>query len=423
MIGRNGTAFSAADGRETRSMEEHVTKERALELLFGAWTPERHTETVHIDDAYGRVLAKDYYALHGIPVVRASGMDGVAVDSARFRDGVPDMSGWRPGVDYVRADTGDDFDDQFDAVIRIEDVTILPEGGLKLHEGVTVTPGMSVRGPGSTFKEGTKLTNRGLPLRGIDLAALAMGGITEVEVYRRPRIGFIPTGSELIPAGAPLKRGQNYDTNSIIAKHMLAELGAEPICYPIVRDDRNLLKPALDKALQECDAVVIDGGSSKGEEDYNTRLLESEGKLLLHWVLAGPGRPVGIAVCSGKPVINLAGPPVGMLFGMHWCIRALVCSFLGLPVPEGEKVRATLTEDMRCAPRFDFLNLVEVLRDGDKYYVEPRDRGRTPLPVILKSNALFVSPAGESFYAAGTEIEVELMRDRSLLPRYEGKQE
>ena len=94
------------------------------------------------------------------------------------------------------------------------------------------------------------LTNMGLPLRGIDLAALAMGGITEVEVYRRPRIGFIPTGSELIPAGASLKRGQNYDTNSIIAKHMLTELGAEPVCYPIVRDDRNLLKPALDKALQ-----------------------------------------------------------------------------------------------------------------------------------------------------------------------------
>ena len=404
-------------------MEEHVTKERALELLFSAWTPERRTETVPIDNAFGRVLARDYFALHGIPVVRASAMDGVAVASERFRDGVPDLSGWRPGEDYVRADTGDDFDDKFDAVIRIEDVTILPEGGLKLREGITVTPGMSVRGPGSTFQAGTKLTNKGLPLRATDLAALAMGGITEVEVYRRPRIGFIPTGSELIPAGAPLKRGCNYDTNSIIAKHILADLGAEPVCYPIVRDDRALLKPALDKALAECDAVVIDGGSSKGEEDYNTRLLESEGKLLLHWVLAGPGRPVGIAVCSGKPVINLAGPPVGMLFGMNWCIRAVVCSFLGLPVPERESVRATLTADLRCAPRFDFLNLVEVLRDGDKYYAEPRDRGKTPLPVILTANALFVSPAGESFYAAGTEIEVELLRDRSLLPAYEGKKE
>lgn len=143
------------ESEEPKAMEEHVTKERALELLFGAWTPEKRTETVSVEDAYGRVLAKDYYALHGIPVVRASAMDGVAVDSARFKDGVPDMSGWKQGEDYVRADTGDDFDDKFDAVIRIEDVTILPEGGLKLNEGVTVTPGMSVRGPGSTFKEGT----------------------------------------------------------------------------------------------------------------------------------------------------------------------------------------------------------------------------------------------------------------------------
>lgn len=401
-------------------MEEHVTRARALELLFGVWTPEISTETIPVEDAYGRVLAKDYYAVHGIPVVRASGMDGVAVMSERFKDGVPDMTGWKKGEDYVRADTGDDFDDKFDAVIKIEDVTILPEGGLMLRDGVEVTPGMCVRGPGSTFQAGTKLTNKGLPLRGTDLAALVMGGITEVEVVRRPCIGFIPTGSELIPAGAPLKRGCNYDTNSIIARHMLLELGAEPLCYPIVRDDKALLKPALEKALAECDAVIINGGSSKGDEDYNTRLLESEGKLLFHWVLAGPGRPVGVSICSGKPVINLAGPSVGMIFGMNWCVRAVVCGFLGLPVPEREKVRATLTADLRCAPRFDFLNLVEVLRDGEKYYVEPRDRGKTPLPMILTSNALFISPAGESLYPAGTEIEVELLRDRSLLPAYDG---
>ncbi len=144
--------------------------------------------------------------------------------------------------------------------------------------------------------------------------------------------------------------------------------------------------------------------------------MEQEGRLLLHWVDAGPGRPIGIALCEGKPVINLPGPSVGMFFGMDWCIRAIVYSFFGLPVPEREKVKAVLTKDMRCAPRFDFLNRVEIYRDGDRFFAEPMERGKTDLPSSLITNALFISPAGESFYPAGTEIEVELLRNRSLIP-------
>lgn len=402
-------------------MLENITRNEALELIFSHWRPEPKTEEIPLGEAYGRVLARDYYSLHNIPVVRASAMDGVAVMSERFKDGVPDASDWKLGEDYVRADTGDDFDDKFDAVIRIEDVELLPGGGLKIKNDIAVTPGAAVRGSGSSLKTGAKLTNKGLPLRGTDLAALAMGGIETVEVYKGPRVAFIPTGSELIPAGAPLKRGCNYDTNSIIAENMLREMGAEPVRFPIVKDDKALLKESLDKALSDCDVVIINGGSSKGDEDFNTRLLEQQGKLLFHWVAAGPGRPISIAICAGKPVINLAGPSVGMFFGMDWCVRAVVSSFLGLPSAKRETVRATLAADLRCAPRFDFLNFVEVYRSGGKYYVQPRERGKADMASTLISNALFVSPAGESSYPAGTEIEVELLRNAAYIPELEGE--
>ena len=93
----------------------HLTpKNSALAMLFAQWTPQPGTERVPVWDCVGRVLAEDVIARYDLPVVRASTMDGVAVDSRRFADGVPDASAWKLGTDYVRADTGDDFDDAFE---------------------------------------------------------------------------------------------------------------------------------------------------------------------------------------------------------------------------------------------------------------------------------------------------------------------
>lgn len=398
-------------------MKEKLTSRTdAMNLLFSRWEAPLHTETIPVEEAFGRVPVGEYYSAHSIPVVRASAMDGVAVISDRFQNGRPDTRNWRLGEDYVRADTGDDFDDRFDAVIRIEDVTIFPDGGIEITEGVEVTSGTNVRGSGSSFREGTKLIHSGLPLRGTDLAALAMGGVTAVEVIKRPKVAFIPTGSELIPIGAPLQRGCNYDTNSLMAKCILQEMGAEPVCMPILRDDPAALKDALHTALEECDLVILNGGSSKGDEDYNTRILASEGELLLHGVSAGPGRPIGFALINGKPVLNISGPAIGAFYSLDWCVRPIICKFLRLPVPQKVVVKGKLTADMRGALPMDFLNRVEVTRGDEGYRITPMGRGQADLPAMLRTNAMFISPVGESFYPAGTELTVELLRDESLIP-------
>ena len=397
-------------------MENLTSRESALAALFEKWEPSAETEVIPLEEALGRVPVGEYRALHSIPVVRASAMDGVAVDSARFAEGMPDMSGWKRGVDFDRADTGDDFDDRFDAVIRIEDATLLPEGGLVIREGVQVTPGMNVKGVGSSFRKGTKLIDSGLPLRPTDLAALAMGGILDVEVYKKPRIAFIPTGSELIPIGAPLRRGCNYDTNSLMVRLSLEEMGAECLCLPIVPDDPEKLKRALYEALDKADAVIINGGSSKGSEDFNTRLLASEGELLFHGVAAAPGRPMGISIIKGKPVINMAGPALAAFFSLEWCLRAIVCRCLGLPVPEKQKIRGVLTQDFRGGAPLDVLSRMEVRRTGNGYTVTPLGRGKADLPALLRTNAMYISPKGGRSYAAGDEIEVELLRNAAEIP-------
>ena len=244
------------------------TRAQVLETLLQRWDPVSQTETIPVEAALGRVLTRDQYAQATIPVARASAMDGVAVCAARFGQGMPDTAGWKLGVDFCRADTGDDFDDRFDAVIPIERVQISEKGQLTILGDMQVRPGDNIRPRGSAIRTGELVARKHRQLRPFDLACLALGGIAQVEVYRNPRVDFLPTGSELVPLGAPVGRGQNIDSNSVLAQAMLTEMGAEPLCYPIVPDQPEALAEALEQALQAADVVLLNGGSSKGAEDY-----------------------------------------------------------------------------------------------------------------------------------------------------------
>jgi molybdopterin molybdotransferase/putative molybdopterin biosynthesis protein len=178
----------------------------------------------------------------------------VAVSPAASRGPPTPPLGWgglRPG------DTGDDFDDRFDAVIPIEQAELSPEGRLTLRWQGPLEPGQNVRSRGSTIREGALLARKERQMRPFDLACLAMGGIDQIQGYRRPRGAFLPTGSELGPPGAPVGRGQTIDSNSILAHGLLTEMGAEPLCYPITPDRPADVAAALDRALEEADVVLI----------------------------------------------------------------------------------------------------------------------------------------------------------------------
>jgi len=322
------------------------SRAQVLEWLFDKLTVPRNVETVATKDAYGRVLAEDVISLCDKPVYRASRMDGVAVKSERFKDGTPDASEWKLGIDYIRADTGDDFDDAFDATIAIEKVEILPNGGLKFVDDLEpIEAGSGVSGKGDSLTTGAVIGTKGAKLSPCDLAAIAMGAVAEVSVIKKPKVAFIPTGSELIPLGQIPQRGQSVDANSLIAEYIIKEMGAEPIIYPIAVDDHKLLSDLLSKALSEADIVVLSAGTSKGSEDYCHQILAERGELICHGVATAPGRPLAIAIVDGKPVVNVGGPPLGCYNGFDWCVRAIVDAYLGLPPKRRHIVKAKLLED------------------------------------------------------------------------------
>ena len=399
------------------TFERLMSREEIIDAVLSHWTVERQTEWVAVEEALGRVPAQAVCAQVTLPVVRASACDGVAVDSNRFAQGVPDTSDWVLGRDFVRADTGDDFDDAFDAVIRIEDVDLSPDGKLSIHKEVQVAPGSGVRPEGSTVRAGEELVRANLPLRPRDLAGLQMGGVAQIQVWKRPVVAFIPSGSELIPPGTPLSRGKNYDTNSLLVRETLKELGAQPLCLPIVPDAGELMERALDEALAQADLVILGGGSSKGGEDFSATLLHQRGQVLCHGAQAVPGKPLCAAIIQGKPVINLPGPFMAAYHGMEWLINALVSHYLMRPMRRRQTVNATLTAPADTSDQVSMLLVVEVCAkaDGTGYWATPYNFKNLTMARTIAANGQYMTKLGEHL-PAGSTIEVELLRGVEDIP-------
>jgi len=257
-----------------KKIEGLTPRETALSDFFREWECHPEKEYIPLAEAAGRVTAEELYSMNTLPVHRVSGGDGIAVRSADFADGMPDYKAWTEGREFARADTGDDFADEYDAVIMIEEVDLDEKGNIKyISPDLTVKAGDHVMAEGSTARKGDLIIKANMPLRPTDLAALAMGGISMVPVIKKPRVSFIPTGSELVTYDRHPVRGQNVDSNSLLVKTTLEEMGAEPVIFPIVPDSPDDLRTRLKEALSMSDFVIMNAGTAKGSEDFNFGLL------------------------------------------------------------------------------------------------------------------------------------------------------
>ncbi len=394
-----------------KKMNGFPTREQALTDFFAEWEFEPKVELVSLADSCDRIVARDLVSANTLPVVRSSCCDGIAVRAADFAQGMPDTSAWRLGSEYVRADTGDDFPDEFDSVIMIEEVTMRDDGSIEIEPDVQVTLGCNVNAAGSSIREGDPVMAAGMPIRPTDLAAMAVGGIAMVPVFERPKVAFIPTGSELVPAGVKPRRGQNVDTNSLMVPAMLRQMGADPIVFPIVYDIRGALNRAIEEAIESADMVVINGGTALGSEDFNFQILRERGKLVHHYIAAAPGRPLAMAVIDGKPVVNLPGPSMGAWYGAGWCLSACVARMLHQPVVMPQKVMARTDEGIRHGGPMAFLQRMEVHRDENGDLVaEERSFRDTSISICLGTNAQRVLQIGADAVEPGGTIDVELLR-------------
>ncbi len=387
-----------------------VTRQEGAALLLARWTPQPRVEHVPLSEALGRVAAEDLYSENTLPVCRVSACDGIAVRSADFEHGIPDPSGWVKGEQFVCADTGDDFPDAYDSVIAVEEILYDEQGRLHFQREFPFVKGDGVRAAGSMLKKGDLLVRGHTRITPELTVALAAGGIDFVPVQAKLKAAFLPMGTELVPAGIRPERGQNVETNSLLLSGLLKEWGAEPLCFPITKDDRIQLSARLDEALALADIVILNGGSSRGEEDFNCRLLQERAEFFRHGVRAVPGRPVGMSIIGGKPVLNLPGPVLAAWLAADWLLRRLVCHYYGLPMPKRQQVTGVLTADIKKPPHFEMLQRVRLERADEDYRISLIPRSSDTGFAMREAAALLTLPIGCTGYAKGDRVTVELLK-------------
>ena len=386
-----------------------LTRSEAVALLLEKWMFLHKTEYVPVAESFGRVTASAVYSQNTLPQSRVSAADGIAVRSTDFEDGTPDTSTWIRNVNFAQADTGDDFPDEFDTVIPVEEIYFDENGKLCFTEEFEYVKNSCVRPAGSMIQSGNRIAGANTYITPVLMSALALGGAYQVEVLRRPKVVFIPTGDELIPVGQMPVRGQHIETNSLMVSAYLKEWGADAVCFPIVKDDVGLLKAALETAIAIADIVLINGGSSKGTEDFNAKLLKSCAEFFYHGMKCIPGRPVAVSLIGGTPVINLPGPPLATFLALDWCVRAVVYHWYGIPLPKRQAIKARLEAPIRKPVDSEFVVRCAISRRSNGYTAAPVGHGVSQLDSMIVPNALFTAPIGTSEYAPGDEIDVELL--------------
>ena len=184
---------------------------------------------------------------------------------------------------------------------------------------------------------GQQLTSR-------ETGVLAAIGLAEVEVYRRPVVGILSTGDEIVAPGQPLAPGQVYDSNARILADAVCEQGGTAVDLGIVRDDADQLRQTIRAALQHGDVLLMSGGTSKGAGDISYRMVRecTDPGIVVHGVALKPGKPICLASHHGKPVVILPGFPTSAVFTFHEFVAPVIRRLGGLAEAAPADVTARL---------------------------------------------------------------------------------
>ena len=328
-----------------RDHSNHIQMNRwdAVETALSHCDFEPKTEFVALSQAVGRVLASDALAQQDMPNSLTCRMDSIAVHWDDFENGMPDTSNWQRGRDWQFANTGVGMPEGFDTAIVVEHVQF-SEDDSKVR--ILAAPSARFAGtsqPGSRMKKGDILVPAGTVLSPLLAAHIASGNNVAVEVFCRPKVAFIPTGNELVCAGGQTPLGKNIESNSLLVESKVEQWGGEPIVFGIVPDDREAIEKALRDACECADIVVINAGSSKGNDDFCLEVLEEIGCVLYHQTNHGPGHHSSHSILNGTPIVGISGPPGGAAFTLDFYLHPIIARYLGQPTGL-KRVRARLAQ-------------------------------------------------------------------------------
>jgi len=379
---------------------------------------ELETEYVQLNEALFRRLAQDIYSHEDVPSFDRSTMDGYAVlsaDTFGASQAIPSMlslagevkMGIKPDFEILKGQcayipTGGKLPEGADGVVMVEYATKMDDDTVLIEKACS--PGMHVIFKGDDVKKGELIIKKNSVLRPQDIGALAALGISSVNVYKKLKIGIISTGDELVDINDNVAGSVVRDVNSYTLAAAAEQFNALAVKYGIVKDDWDSLSAVAKKASDECDIVLISGGSSVGTRDITHKIIDALGTpgVFIHGLAIKPGKPTIVGKINNKCIFGLPGNPVAAYFIFRLFVAPLIKYLTKQNYCEEKIISAVLLHNIPSNHgREEYVPVILENRDG-RYLAKP---------VLYKSGLISILSKADAYIKIERNEEGKLKGD------------
>lgn len=383
-----------------------------------------NVEFIDLLDATDRVLSSDVYSSIDVPEFDRSTVDGYGIiveDSHGATESIPSIlnilgevkMGESTQLDIKSGDaayipTGAMLPKSTTGVIMIENTELMDIDTLLLYK--PISKGENIIFKGDDTKKGEIALKKGRAITPEVVGVLASLGISQVEVYKKPRFYIISTGDEVIDLDAELTIGKVRDINTYALYSLIKKLGCEVVGRKIVSDNYDLLRQEVEKGTALADIVLLSGGSSVGTRDFTDKVISSfKGNgVLVHGLAIKPGKPTIIGEGNGKLIIGLPGHPVSSIVVFKAIVEKYIneklCNNMITP-----QVRAIMDYNFPSSPGKETYHMVTLRTEEERYYASPTFGKSGMITLLSKSQGYIVIKGFEEGINKGEERTVYLL--------------
>ena len=385
-----------------------VTVDEALSLIFEKVRP-KSKKLLPIELALGHVLAEDIIATHNLPPFDNSAMDGYAIKAADTGKTLECVHTIFAGDEEeiriqerncIKIMTGARIPHGCEAIVPIEDVQV---DGSKITMPDKIRPAQHIRLAGEDIQSGDLLLKAGERLYAHQITLLASQGISQVKVYKKPRVSLFASGNELKMHFQQVEEYQLYNTNTPTIMARCQELGCEVQFIGTASDTLESIHEHIESAL-DSDLIITSGGVSVGDADYTKEAFSSfEYSGIFEKIEIKPGKPTMFGRIAKTYVLNLPGNPLAAALIFEIFGRSIINALSGVTDKYIAPIYAKLTLPYQCRPGRN--TLVPGHYDGQVFTICDKYAPGMVSP-LATGNALMFVDAGVSRLEAGAEVKV-----------------
>src|SRR5208282_18827 len=388
-------------------------------------------EKIALERALGRVLAEDVFSGVDVPGFDRAAMDGFAVTAAdtfgadeqrpvRLKVVADVEAGDSAGYSALAGEaleiaTGAPMPKGTDAEVMVE---YTKRNGSEVLVYRSVSPGENVTGAGSDIMTGELLLRKSERITPREVGLLAAIGLSQVSVFRKPRVAVFSSGNELIKPGDSLRFAKIYDVNGPAVSAAVAECGGEPQFLGILPDNYAAVKDSLDSALRDADIVISSGSTSSGPGDLFYRAVDDLGDpgVIVHGLTLKPGKPALLGIVRGKPIFGLPGYPTSALMIFHMLVAPIIRRLANAPEVAPVKVSAiSPMKFFKARGRRELLPVQLITQPQGELIAYPMQGGSGAVSSFSMADGFADLPETQEYVDEGERMEVQLF-GRELTP-------